>query len=58
MYGGFVIVLLLGGLGAIMLGTSTPGGIGTVVAASGTAALAAGLVLVGLALRDRSSSKR
>lgn len=58
MYGGFVIVLLLGGLGAVVFGASLPATVATVVVALGAAAFCAGLVHVGTRMWEQESVKK
>lgn len=58
MYGGFIIVLLLGGIGAVLFGASMPAAIGTVFVALGAAAFCAGLVHIGTRLWDQGSAKK
>lgn len=58
MYGGFIIVLLLGGIGAVVFGASLPGSLAIVIVALGASAFCAGLVHVGLRMWDQESSKK
>lgn len=57
MYGAFVIVLLLGGIGLGMFGTAVPGSLGILLIGLGSAAFGAALVLVGMRLWDNESSR-
>lgn len=57
MHGAFVIVTLLGGLGAAFFGTAIPGGLGTAVTVLGGAAFGAALVLIGMRLWEMESSR-
>lgn len=58
MFAGFVVVLLLGGIGAALLGTGVSGGFGTVLIALGAAAFGAALVLIGIRLSEQESSRK
>ncbi|MDQ0646773.1 MULTISPECIES: hypothetical protein [Microbacterium] len=59
MYAGFIIVLLLGGIGAVYFGASIPAaGIGIPIVALGAAAFCAGLVHIGTRLWDQESAKK
>lgn len=57
MYGAFVIVMLLGGLGLGTFGTAVPGGLGILLISLGSAAFGAALVLIGMRLWDMESRK-
>lgn len=58
MYGGFIIVLLLGGIGAVMFGAALPGSLAIAVVALGASAFCAGLVHIGMRLWDQESAKK
>ena len=54
MFRGYVALLFLGGLAAVILGTLGPQGGGTTLAMVGAASVGASLVLIGIVfLRDR-----
>lgn len=54
MYGAFVVIMLLGGLGAVVFGAAMP----AAVVALGAAAFCAGLVHIGMRLWDQESAKK
>ncbi|WP_448719476.1 hypothetical protein [Microbacterium natoriense] len=58
MYGAFVVIMLLGGLGAVVFGAAMPATIGVAVVALGAAAFCAGLVHIGMRLWDQESAKK